>query len=869
MEEQQVKVERGEVVARLPSNDAVLLQTSDTAAGTLSQRCYKYSTELDRLRLEALEGAQISALAKALLNPAASRLQNIRVRLDIWLSDVEVGDGSLEETDTFKKSRLYRVIFRAFAQMQENVEEIARDIVVIKDEARLMVAQSQSDVSTATDAAGRVARSADSLNIVLKNLISLATSVQMFRAVQANQGPYAAVQTQKSTVKKLTSQETGKEYQEVPMLSRSDDDEDQCAYCNRWFQRVKLEAHLRTCLQQISGRVDEQLSPSEPGPSQSNPEDPKPSQTSLPSPINPPVYKPMPGDIDTLSERPPRDPEPKSTTIPLENAHYDDALPSRAESTTKNLFEDFDDMNSLRKLEDLISRFKATNFIVRPDIGRTTIAINVPNDLNTWSEIVKDLRESTKTVWVHIWVPDRQLEAPEASEALAQIAKQYSFSSEISSTLQSFPSRYHKLTHVSSGVPRTSDITGTYPREDKKAQHRKMATYDIELGTLKKSSEDDIALYHVHNESGSIYHNKLIVDRNSVCVEYYLLRPRPFSKEATSSESRQRPWTGTWSCLLQCKNLVLSLRETSLAPTLQKLQTIARSTVLNDHDYLLGTLASVSLPGREPLPGWEREGVPTHFRRDKLRRDTSRLFHLLFKEGLGDEDPFSQNLPNYAVILEYIKEEIIRQPSERHAEVLFHTTRQLSELERFYKSRMTLISELLHPSIGRLQVEDGLTYRPVNEVFEIPQNTRILFSRVEDDIKCRILIEIESLMDEANAQRRLLRQIATIRQAQDLQLLRMQLGTFSITPSIIVILLLLILMTGYFSTSIDDLQGIYSVTTYWVTFTIVLSASLLLWLYLRVVCEVLQKRGYPNYLSPSYFANIILHSMERYKLKRA
>ena len=44
---------------------------------------------------------------------------------------------------------------------------------------------------------------------------------------------------------------------------------------------------------------------------------------------------------------------------------------------------------------------------------------------------------------------------------------------------------------------------------------------------------------------------------------------------------------------------------------------------------------------------------------------------------------------------------------------------------------------------------------------------------------------------------------------------------------IIIVLLSLILMSTYFSTTISDLQGVYTVTTYWVTFTVIVVINLL------------------------------------------
>lgn len=44
---------------------------------------------------------------------------------------------------------------------------------------------------------------------------------------------------------------------------------------------------------------------------------------------------------------------------------------------------------------------------------------------------------------------------------------------------------------------------------------------------------------------------------------------------------------------------------------------------------------------------------------------------------------------------------------------------------------------------------------------------------------------------------------------------------------IIIVLLSLILMSTYFSTTISDLQGVYTATTYWATFTVIVVINLL------------------------------------------
>ena len=85
---------------------------------------------------------------------------------------------------------------------------------------------------------------------------------------------------------------------------------------------------------------------------------------------------------------------------------------------------------------------------------------------------------------------------------------------------------------------------------------------------------------------------------------------------------------------------------------------------------------------------------------------------------------------------------------------------------------------------------------------------------------------------------------------------------------LVITLLLLILMTGYFSTDIEDLQGIYSVTTYWVTFTIVLFTCVSL----KVATDFLQVVDYTKFLGSSWLTFLDPYGVyykEAYKRRKA
>ena len=410
---------------------------------------------------------------------------------------------------------------------------------------------SQTDVSIATDATDRIADSADALDTVLKTLANLATSLQMFQAVKADTGPFAAVKAQKSIIRNQTLQEINEGPLGVPTLAGPDDDEDQCANCYRWLPNDELQEHLSTCLQRSGNSFAVQLEPSEVRTSPSSIEISRSSQSSSQLPNPTPVSGRQPGGM--LAEGKEMTPDPKpipmsmphsnATPIPATTTASGSISPPKVGSTTRDLFRDFDDTNSHDSLRDLIYSRKAANFIVRPALDRqATIAINIPEEPNTWSEIVSDLRSHSKTVWINIWSPARQ------PVALAQIASKYGFSPELYYILQSFPF---------SSEAKGSSKNGKSKRGSKKPLHVDMSKYAIQRAARQFSSDDVLT----HDDIETMFYHKLIVDHKCTCIGYYVLHPRRVAEEGTSPASRQCPWIGTWCWLLMCDNLILSLRE--------------------------------------------------------------------------------------------------------------------------------------------------------------------------------------------------------------------------------------------------------------------------------------------------------------------
>ena len=118
-----------------------------------------------------------------------------------------------------------------------------------------------------------------------------------------------------------------------------------------------------------------------------------------------------------------------------------------------------------------------------------------------------------------------------------------------------------------------------------------------------------------------------------------------------------------------------------------------------------------------------------------------------------DISSFSQHYANYNLVLEHTREQITQERSEHHAQVLYRTTWQISELKRFYESRIILISELLSPSLGSFSLDQYPSRS--HKASALSHNTQILFHRMKYHIQHRILSEIKRSLLDTEAQCRL------------------------------------------------------------------------------------------------------------------
>jgi hypothetical protein len=112
-------------------------------SGTLDEQCRGCSNELQRLAQQALEYSEISVFARTILHPIEGQLKDIRLRLDIWMSDIEIEKGTLNESDAFKQSRLFSVITTALQRINSQLEAVGSDLAIIRFETELITKTEQ------------------------------------------------------------------------------------------------------------------------------------------------------------------------------------------------------------------------------------------------------------------------------------------------------------------------------------------------------------------------------------------------------------------------------------------------------------------------------------------------------------------------------------------------------------------------------------------------------------------------------------------------------------------------------------------------------------------------------------------------------
>ncbi|MCJ1243286.1 hypothetical protein MMC30_000483 [Trapelia coarctata] len=796
------------------------------SARTLVEQCRGCSNELQRLAEQALEYAEISVFARTILHPIAGQLKDVHLRLDIWMSDIDIENGTLTENDAFKQSRLFSVITTALQRMTGHLDAVGKDLAIIKYETELIRRiehvtfprrrefsltwkHRQREVSGAKQAEARISDALSAMTSVLRNLADLATSIQMFHAIQTNQGPYSELHAQVSSLKDQPEESLAQIPAEVT-TSAGGDDEDQCPNCRRWFSLNDLATHVGGC-------PKTEVMPS------TQPEPPKPSKlantisnysssASLPRAATPLFKRDTRTDLRPTSkairyseDRIGRTGTNSRGPIPLEE-HNPQGLFSQ--------YVGFTPEKTLNHSHEQVQRPETENFVLRLQAPYPHIAIDVPAVEAAWDTILSDdTRQGTQ--WINVWdVGDQRV-------ALNAMAKFYQFSPLLMKDLfaperKRFP-RY-KPRNSRKAMPSLS-------RLGKKRSDEK----DIEYGTNEYAIEHNGKEYSVPDSrpvdiwetgSDSLQSTFLTVDQRYICIAYN----RNYDNVVQSSDSPEnigRLKSGedleqVRSWLILCdEGTVISIHRKSY-PEAKKLYGGGDRTSQRLRTHALEVLERLS-----KLPSSE-EGGPVRISESvpRAKQDASTLFYWLYDDSKGFFSAIAPVIRQYEGVLDKLREDVGEgPPSILDISELEALSLQLSELHRSFQTSDKLIDQLLDPSLDYYEIDDstfakGVTPRDI----QMSYPARMLFRRLRRRIYDHCLCKVQSLVEEKHALSRVWSQITRSAQMQTGHTLGLE---QAFNQRLIIALLTLILMSTYFSNSIENLRGVYTVTTYWVTFTVI------------------------------------------------
>lgn len=376
-------------------------------------------------------------------------------------------------------------------------------------------------------AEARIADALSAMTSVLRNLADLATSIQMFRAIQTSEGPYSELRAQVSSIKSQPEESLSANPAEVP-TGIGGDDEDQCPSCQRWFGLDDLPTHVAECPKvEVQVVTSTQPEPEDPFTTSAKPvgtgAEPSPPQPpTLPPPIHPytsEIWKardPASGDIGKPERQRAyardiwgaRDP-------PSEDIDRPERRRKVAPSSEYDSHAAFVRLSSRMACADMQRRGGlpgAKNFILCIQSPNSSIAVDVPTGDPVWDTILTSKVHIDAAQWINIWDLCAQ------RVAVTLLAEFYHFSDRLMEDLLGFmrkPFRPYKARIV--------------------AKTRANMASKSTLGKLK-SMEKDVELGEDEGELGgplgdnrwvvqedgtdNLHSQLLIVDSRYTCIAY-------------------------------------------------------------------------------------------------------------------------------------------------------------------------------------------------------------------------------------------------------------------------------------------------------------------------------------------------------------
>ncbi|KAL2043302.1 hypothetical protein N7G274_003608 [Stereocaulon virgatum] len=548
---------------------------------------------------------------------------------------------------------------------------------------------------------------------------------------------------------------------------------------------------------------------------------------------------------------------------------------------------DFDDDAAYQRCENAVKNKNTKNFVIEFDNETARASLEL-NEAQMQGFLETERLSTASTRWINIWALDNQ------EPVLKRLAERYKFSPRLSGIMRSnhnipLPVA-QKPVHI--GLRQRIGI-----RKSVDARSSDIEMFEDGATSPIQSPLPDLSHYKLVNE---VWHY-CSVDWGSryLCIGYNSLSDvevgqksghesagnysQAYGDDAEAQRLRENNPKGarTWTWLVLCDDgTLISIYENPFPGHPGDLDEKQTARLLQIRRNLLNVfkqLSNVNNKSRRnnPINTLDiRPGLVSNQTSNITIADSpGLLLYYLFDDWYTSYALVAKEEHQYARLLEDLRLDMFTKPHVQIVQQLHQYGRQLGVLKRMYQSYAMIIDRILarqkpvysssgdtanasnsgHQTKQLFQESNAFRALSFNEDTTTDSPTfgvrlsaaaTVRFERLRDRINHYAISEIQECLDEKEALVFLNFNMITLKQSQAVE----RLTRITILLAKVTILFMPVsLMTGYFSTQIQDLQGIYTAKTYWVCFAVIMALSFIFLVAFGVLSGTLE--GKPIYRS--------------------
>ncbi|PGH17206.1 hypothetical protein AJ79_01344 [Helicocarpus griseus UAMH5409] len=556
-------------------------------------------------------------------------------------------------------------------------------------------------------------------------------------------------------------------------------------------------------------------------------------------------------------------------------------------------FRNLDDPTDFAECRGCLANEATQNFVV--DFGNDEAYGAFDLGVDDFAALLSSPRpKSLETRWINIWSPERH------RDLVQTVTSNYGVSARLQAMMVSEPdTTSHDMPTVS---PRLTSVNTPEPEPEAEDKPGAVSLADLEggyqqggvqrVGTVL-SSVDGMAGITLSQIVNKIWHFASVdYGQRYLCLGYnslHVVSGVDF-QNATGKPEGKRVWT--W--LIICDDgTVISIHENPFprAPDITPQQRQKALEVIRRNTNLVFSGISsqhVASEHRNPLMTTYVRNFPneTGTVAVKAGEGPSLLFYYLFDNWLSNYSLVIGREHSYSAALNKLRKRMLERAQVELIDDLHSLGRQLAVLKRIYQSYDLIVNRILkrqrllreeirnsqggshhhqHQSAGRFGLDflsRGDTWRSSSfdetgptELGGVQLSAAAIgrFERLLDRIRLYALSEIDECLTEKESMTFMVFNLIAVKDSQAVERLT---RTTILLAKATILFLPVSLMTGYFSTEIKELEGVYTVKQYWIAFAVLLVLSaLVLMLYGWATDTIEGKTIYVSFAKSFYRAS--------------